>query len=170
MDARRKWGAFRAGATFAFLFAAWFAFSPSAAPSNVAAGAAAALFVAFLSYDVFIERHEAGRRSVLPRPLRLAFYLVRLLAAMYASAFRVLLSVATGRIDPRVVHFKTRLRSDLARVALAHAVTFTPGTIVLDLDEDHYLVHWLLASTRHSAAAGESIKGDLEKRLKEVWS
>ena len=88
---------------------------------------------------------------------------------MYIASFQVLFNVMRGDINPRVVHFRTRLRSDVARVILANSITLTPGTITLNLDDDHLIVHWLDAKTLHSKYAGELIKGDFEALLKRVF-
>jgi multicomponent Na+:H+ antiporter subunit E len=74
-----------------------------------------------------------------------------------------------GKIDPGIVHFRTRLKSDLARVILTNSITLTPGTITLDLNDDHLVVHWLDAKTSHSGYAGEMIKGRFERMLKRIW-
>lgn len=78
-------------------------------------------------------------------------------------------SVVNGDVNPRIVHFRTRLKSDLARTILANSITLTPGTIVLDLDEDHLIVHWLNAKTTHSHLASMLIKGHFESWLKKIW-
>lgn len=119
--------------------------------------------------DTFIDEHEAGKNMVFPRLLPALAYPARLVAAMYSSSFATLRTLMTGSAAPRVVHFRTRLKSDLARVVLAEAITFTPGTIVIDLDEDHLIVHWLNSTTRHSRRAGETVKGRLESMIGGMW-
>jgi multicomponent Na+:H+ antiporter subunit E len=179
MDAGKKWQLFRIALTWLFLFLLWFLYSTRVNSYSVVSGSVASLFMAILSYDVFIEKFEAGRRSVIPRLFPALIFIVRVVFAMYVSSFRVLRAVfsggepllaGSGRIHPRVVHFRTRLHADLARVVLAHSITFTPGTITLGLDDDHYIVHWLFATTGHSAQAGEEIKGSLEKGIRRIWS
>jgi len=88
---------------------------------------------------------------------------------MYVASFRVLVRILKGDINPRIVHFRTRLKTDIARVALSSSITLTPGTITLDLDDDHLVVHWLDAETTHSRYAGRLIKGAYEKLLRRVW-
>ncbi|MBC7189819.1 Na+/H+ antiporter subunit E, partial [Candidatus Aerophobetes bacterium] len=61
------------------------------------------------------------------------------------------------------------LKSDLARVILANSITLTPGTLTLDLKEDHLVVHWLKAKTTHSHYAGRLIKGHFEIWLQKIW-
>ena len=96
-------------------------------------------------------------------------YILVIIFKMYVSSFEVLLSIIRGDINPGIVHFRTRLKSDLARVILANSITLTPGTIALHLDDDHLIVHWLNAKTRHSRYAGELIKEQFEKLLKRIF-
>ncbi|QQO10992.1 Na+/H+ antiporter subunit E [Breznakiella homolactica] len=170
MDAGKKWRLFRLFFTFIILFLCWFLFSGSGDLYSFFVGFAGALIMASLSYDVFIEEFEAGRRSVIPRFFPALIFGFQLIIAMYASSFRVLGALFHRKLNPRVVHFRSRLHSDLARVVLAQSITFTPGTVTLELDDDHYIVHWLFATTRHSGRAGEEVKGGLEKSIRRIWS
>ncbi len=170
MRTEARWRLVRILATAIVLFCFWILFSGRVSLGIAASGLVCALVIAASAYDVFIERHEAGRRAVFPRFLPTAAFPFVLIRSMYASSFRVLRIVLTGKATPRVVHFRSHLRSDLARVALAEAITFTPGTIALELDEDHLVVHWLNATTRHSARAGAEVKGSLEDHIGRMWS
>ncbi|MCP5453018.1 MAG: Na+/H+ antiporter subunit E [Spirochaetaceae bacterium] len=169
MTPRKLWRLVRVAATFCVLCVVWLLFSADGGWLSVLAGVSCAALIALASYDTFIDEHEAGKRMVFPRLLPALAYPARLIGAMYASSFRTLRALAAGSATPRIVHFRTRLKSDLARVVLAEAITFTPGTIVIDLDEDHLLVHWLNSSTRHSRRAGEAVKGRLESMIGRMW-
>ena len=107
--------------------------------------------------------------SLAPRAQFLLVYLGLLIFQMYVASFRVLWQILRGRIDPGVVHFRTRLRTDIARVALTNSITLTPGTITLLLQDDHLIVHWLDARTTHSKYAARLIAGRFERVLKRVW-
>lgn len=170
MDRIRAWAFLRFGISFAALYALWVVFTASVDAFSLIAGALGSALIAALTYRVFIAEHEASLRSFVPRPLRLVWYLLALIGSMYASSAQVLAATLAGRSSPRVVHFRTRLGSDLGRMILANSITFTPGTITLDLNDDHLTVHWFLATTRHSRAAGEAIKGQFEGRLKRALS
>jgi len=159
----------RIAITFVSLMAGWLLFTWSLDAASLAAGTAACLIVSIRTYNLFIDETEAGRREHIPRPDMLALFIVALIFNMYAASFRVALDIMHGRIKPGVVHFRTRLRTDIARVALANAITLTPGSITLAMDDDHIIVHWLHAHTTHSRLAGELIKGTYERLLKHVW-
>ncbi len=169
MTTESAWRIVRIALTTAALSLCWVVFTASLTPFSLVAGFAAAFAIALFTHDTFIETHEAATRSVLPHPLRLPGFLFLLVRSMYVSSFQVMLAILSDRITPRVVHFRTRLRSDVARVVLANSITFTPGTIAIDLDDDHLTVHWLMATSSHSRVAGESIKGGFEEALKSVW-
>lgn len=164
-----RWRIIRAAATASVLVIVWFMLAWDVSVMAVAGGLISAIGVSALSYGVFIEAHEAALHSVLPRPLAAVRYLVVLIVSMYASSLQVLHVVAGGSLNPRVVHFRSKLRSDLARVILAESITFTPGTITLELDDDHLVVHWLSASTTHSTHAADLVKGSLEKAIRRAW-
>ena len=46
-------------------------------------------------------------------------------------------------VEPCLVKFRTPLRTEAARVALANSITLTPGTITVSLDGNTLLVHAL---------------------------
>ena len=169
MNLRTRWALIRFIITFISLMAGWFLFTWSIDPGSLAAGAGASLVVAWLTFRIFVEEQEADRRAHLFQPHVLIVFAVVLVYAMYVASFQVLWHIIRGRINPGVVHFRTRLKTDIARVAITSAITLTPGTITLDLDDDHLIVHWLDMRTTHSRYAGELIKGTYEKLLKRVW-
>ncbi len=169
MDIRTRWAMVRFAITFLSLFAGWLLFTWSLDPGAMVAGAVSGLAVSVLTWSIFVDEAEAGRRAHLPRPHYFILFLGVLVFNMYVASFRVLWKIVRGDIDPRVVHFRTHLKTDIARVVLSSSITLTPGTITLDLDDDHLVVHWLDAKTTHSRYAGRLIKGIYEKLLRLVW-
>ena len=47
----------------------------------------------------------------------------------------------TIEVDPCIFYFRTNLKTNAARVALANSITLTPGTITVALDGDLLCVH-----------------------------
>lgn len=45
--------------------------------------------------------------------------------------------------EPEIVHFNVKLKHPLLRVLFANAITLTPGTITISLDDQEYVVHAL---------------------------
>jgi multicomponent Na+:H+ antiporter subunit E len=169
MDTRTRWNITRLILTTVYLLPAWLLFTWTLDPVSLGLGVVFSFVVALLTYTLFIEDREAGRRSQLPRLHMLVVYLAVLAFNMYVASFKVFWQILRGRVNPGVVHFRTALRSDIARVVLTSSITLTPGTITLDLDDDHLMVHWLDARTRHSKYAGKLIKGLYEELLRRIW-
>ena len=169
MTTRLRWNLVRILLTTVYLFLGWLLFTWSVSARAMVIGILQSAVVALLTYPVFIQDDEAARRSQLPRVHILGVYLIVLVFNMYVASFRVLWQILRGNINPGIVHFRTRLSSDIARLALSNAITITPGTITLQLDDDHLIVHWLDARTTHSTYAGKLIKGTYEKLLSRVW-
>ena len=70
-----------------------------------------------------------------------------------------------AKIKPRLVYFKTDLRSDISKVALANSITITPGTITVLVEGDTYIVHAFDESM--SEGLGESCFVEQLKKMEE---
>ncbi|UCF96567.1 MAG: Na+/H+ antiporter subunit E [Spirochaetaceae bacterium] len=169
MNAIVKWKIIRIVLTMIHLMAGWLLFTGTVAAFPLLLGLFFSTIVAFLTYHLFIDVQEVARRALIPRIYLLIGYLILIVVKVYVASFRIAWKVITGNITPRIVHFRSRLRSDLARVALANSITLTPGTLTLDLDEDHLVVHWLEASTTHSGYAARLIARPFERWLRRIW-
>jgi multicomponent Na+:H+ antiporter subunit E len=63
------------------------------------------------------------------------------------------------KMEPQLIRFKTRLKSNFARVTFAQSITLTPGTITVSLQDDEMTVYALTRS------AAESLPGEMERRI-----
>ncbi|MFO7850191.1 MAG: Na+/H+ antiporter subunit E [Spirochaetia bacterium] len=169
MTSSVKWAIVRIVLTTLYLFGGWLLFTGSLEPVTLYMGAGFSFLVAAGTYKIFIDDSEGARRDLLPRAHLLVLYFFLLLYKLYAASFKTAFSVLRGSYNPRVVHFRTRLNSDLARSVVSGSLTLTPGTMTLELTDDHLVVHWLDAATTHSRYAGEIIKGSFEKLLRRIW-
>lgn len=169
ISSKLLWDWIRFLITTVVLFIVWLVFSSQFTFLWILYGFVVSLGISIFTFDSFINFHEAARNAIIPRPFKLLTAYIFLIYSMYVSSIKVLFAIVTHSINPGVVYVKTRLASDIGRTALANAITFTPGTIALDLDEDHITIHWLFVSSRHSKAAGDEIKSSMENLLKKVW-
>jgi len=169
MNVILKWRITRTAITAGYLFVGWLLFTVSVRLSSLVLGAMLSIAIALVTYSIFIEEAEAGRRFLFPHAYLLPVYIGLVLFKIYAASFRMVYSIITGDINPAILHFRTRLKSDMARLVLANSITLTPGTVTLDIDEDHIIVHWLNAKTRHSHYAGRLIKHHFEVLLRRIW-
>lgn len=46
-------------------------------------------------------------------------------------------------MEPIIVKFRTKLKTDFTRMLLANSITLTPGTITIELEGDEYTIHCL---------------------------
>lgn len=63
----------------------------------------------------------------------------------YAANIKVMQLILTEKeeVVPELIYFRTDLKSDASRVALANSITLTPGTITVTLEQDEFCVHCL---------------------------
>ncbi|MDC7245613.1 MAG: Na+/H+ antiporter subunit E [Sphaerochaetaceae bacterium] len=164
------WNFIRFSLTFLFLMGVWILLSGSFTLYSLLMGIAGTALISLITYKIFIPSHQASARYLIAHPLFLIWYLLVMIYLLYKSSFHTCKAVFTGTSTPRIVHFRTRLRSDAARMLLSLSITITPGTICLDLNDDHLSVHWLLADTSHNKESGEKIKGFLERTIGRVFA
>ncbi|MCD6472389.1 Na+/H+ antiporter subunit E [Candidatus Aerophobetes bacterium] len=169
MDIHQKWKIVRILLTTVYLMIGWLAFTCNIAPFSLLLGFLFSFTLALFTYDIFIEKREVARRALIPRISPLLIYPFVLIFKIYLSSFKMIPAILTMEINPRIVHFRTRLKSEIARALLANSITLTPGTLTLDLYEDYLIVHWLNAKTIHSHYAAKLIKGHFETWLKKIW-
>ncbi|MDR1649625.1 MAG: Na+/H+ antiporter subunit E [Synergistaceae bacterium] len=75
--------------------------------------------------------------------------------------------VITGDINPGIVKFNPRLKTDLGRMMLANSITLTPGTLTVDIDDDGvFYIHTL--SLRSETPSEEDICGPFGQWARKV--
>jgi len=97
---------------------------------------------------------------------KLLTYPFFLIGQIYVAGFMVIkIFIKGAAVD--IVTVKTKLKNEALRVILADSITLTPGSILLDLDENNITLLWM--KDKKIAAdpeiAGELLKGKLERRL-----
>jgi multicomponent Na+:H+ antiporter subunit E len=67
-------------------------------------------------------------------------------------------------IDPKIINFKSKLKSDMALTTLANSITLTPGTITVYVtDYGEFEVHVI------DSQSGESLPGEMETRIAKIF-
>ena len=100
--------------------------------------------------------------------LRLAGYIPWLLVQIFIANIHVMLLVLHPKmmnlINPKIIEFDSRLKSDYARMLLANSITLTPGTITVDVTVwGRFSVHCI------DDASGKSLPGKMEDKIAEVF-
>jgi multicomponent Na+:H+ antiporter subunit E len=154
---------------FLSMFLLWLLLTFNLHINNVIIGLAAALIVTLLFGHRFLEDWQKFYN-----PLRYLWGLVYLIIfvwecikANFDVAYRVLSPKMP--IKPGIVKVKCSLKSDIAKAFLANSITMTPGTITVDVINDHLYVHWIFVSSKDPAVYTKKIVGRFEKLLKKVF-
>ena len=71
-------------------------------------------------------------------------------------------------IAPGIVRIRTELQQPYQRLLLANSITLTPGTVTLETADADLYVHWIDVRTTDPDAAGETIKGELERAIQRI--
>jgi len=149
-------------ATFIIMLGVWCLLSGRFDAFHIGLGVLSSALVSYFSADLLFSGPLTGRT------LRMAFgflrYLPWLLYQIMLAALHLLYLSFHPRmlelIDPQVIRFRSRLKSDVAQVAFANSITLTPGTITIYVNfHRDFSVH---AIDRFS---GEGLPGEMERRI-----
>lgn len=133
----------------------------------IGVGIAALLAVLFMPYSRVYADIRWSPRVLLYALAFFAVFLWELLKANLNVA-RLVFSPRI-RIRPGIVEIRTRLKSPMGRLALANAITLTPGTLVVDIKGDALFIHWIVVSAHDPVAATREIAGRFEKFLEVIY-
>ncbi len=155
--------------TFLFLFVVWLAFTSTLAIQEVIAGLITSLLIALFTSRFF----DCCPVSLLS-PVKLFWsvvYLVVFLIALIKANLDVAMRVISPSlpINPGIVKFKTRLKSDYAKMVLTNSITLTPGTLTVDLIGDTLYIHWIDTKTLDPEKAQKEIAENFEKILLKIF-
>jgi multicomponent Na+:H+ antiporter subunit E len=147
------------------MFGFWIMLSGKFDLFHLILGVISSALVSFLSADIFMYAPES--KNKLKTGLRFLLYIPWLLNQIVLSTLHVtflaLHPKMKDQIDPTIVTFKTTLKTDIAKVALANSITLTPGTITIRVVDQAFHVH----AISRKAAAG--LPGEMEERLANVF-
>ena len=74
-------------------------------------------------------------------------------------------------INPGIVRVPYHVVTDYATVLIANSITNTPGTVVVDIDQDrkYYYVHWINVVSPEEKVCYEKISKVFEKYAKKIF-
>jgi len=67
-------------------------------------------------------------------------------------------------IDPRIIEFRTKLKSELAVTTMGTSITLTPGTITADVSDGKFCVHALTQKV-----TDDLLSGEMENRIAAIY-
>ena len=130
--------------TFILLLVNWIIFSGVLDAFHLGLGVICCGFVAWLSTDLVFGNTSKGLRARLVEAFRFIGYAAWLLWQVVLANIHVLklaFSQNERATHPRIIRFKTSLKSDFARYVFANSITLTPGTVTMSLVGDEFVVH-----------------------------
>jgi multicomponent Na+:H+ antiporter subunit E len=150
---------------FVLLLAFWLVIVPSIDLIQVVVGSIVAFAVTIYSLDVI--------KSVKPFNFNLLyiFKFIRFSLVLLVEIVKSNIEVAKIilapklKIKPKFIRIDNPLKSDLNRVIYGNAITLTPGTITVELEENYIIVHALNSSGKTDKTGG--VLGQSAKRLED---
>ncbi|MCF6314453.1 MAG: Na+/H+ antiporter subunit E [Verrucomicrobiales bacterium] len=123
--------------------------------------------VTWMSADLLFREREDPVLQRVQEGWGVAWYfgwmLWQILLANVAMLKLSLSPTALQQVNPSIVHFKTKLKSDFAKFLLANSITLTPGTVTIKISGDDFYVH----AINDEAAAG--LDGEMERRIASIY-
>ncbi|NPA47969.1 MAG: Na+/H+ antiporter subunit E [Thermococci archaeon] len=146
-------------------FVTYMLFTGSAHPYDVVTGVIVAVVVGALLGSI------AGSNVAL-NPVRCFWALVYFVWYSFVAEVKahvdVMRRVITGDVNPGIVRVPISLRSPYARTIVANSITNTPGTVVVDTDEEFLYVNWIDVRSTDPSAAREEISKDFERFARRI--
>ncbi len=130
---------------FLVCMALWFIFNERVTVELLVIGLLVSALVDLFCIRILGMRYKGSLKKLLHLAGGVLKYIWRLLVEIFkanASVIRLIVS-PTLEVEPEIHYFRTRLKSDEARVLLANSITLTPGTITCMLEGDRLCVHAL---------------------------
>lgn len=150
---------------------AWILLTWSVHVQNVFVGLVVAVFVSFMTADLFTASPNIFRNIF--RYLWFLYYIPLFLWECFKAnldgAYRVIHPDVP--LNPGIVKVKTVLRSDTAITILANTLSLKPGTMTVDVDKEkgYLYVHWVDVKTQDVDGATKMIVHKFEKILVRIF-
>lgn len=119
-------------------------------------GIISSVFVSLISGKFLFGNTDNVKKFVMKTPQMISyffFYIKDITLANIDVAYRVLHPKMP--IDPRIIEYETRLKSDFGITVVANSITITPGTVTVDIVSGKLFVHALVPELAESIVNGE---------------
>ncbi len=154
---------------FAVLFILWLLLTWSLDWQDIAVGLIFSLITVLLLSDIFLQK-----ATRLVNPIRIFWFIIyipyllwEIIKANFDVAYRVLHPALP--IHPGIVKVKTTLKTDMGQTFLANSITLTPGTLTVDIIDDHLYVHWINVKTDDPEKQTKIIVDRFEKIIRRIF-
>jgi len=148
-------------ATFTVMLSFWVILSGMFDAFHLSLGVISCLLVTLFSGKMLFEGLgvEVRARQIFGMLAYLPWLLWAIVLSNLQVAYIVLHPQMLAKMEPQLIRFKTKLKSNFARVTFAQSITLTPGTITVSLQDDEMTVYALTKD------AADSLPGEMERRI-----
>ena len=152
--------------TFLIMACFWMIFSGRFDAFHLSLGFISCLIVSFLSSDLLFPSEI--KPTLIICWMRFVGYIPWLLYQILLANIHVFYLTFHPRmmelIDPQIIIFESRLKSDIARTTFANSVTLTPGTITVNVTpRGKFAVHCI------NKQSGQPLPGVMEAKIAKVF-
>ncbi len=152
--------------TFVLLFITWILLSGKFDLFHLLLGVFSCALVSYISSDLVFDSFNI--KAVSFQWPRFVAYIPWLLLQVFKANLHVMALVLhpkmMKRIDPGIIRFKSRLKSDVSITTFANSITLTPGTITVYATEyGDFEVHVI------DKTSGEALPGEMELRIAKIF-
>ncbi len=148
-------------ATFIIMLSFWVILSGMFDAFHLTLGVISCVLIALFSGEMLFEelKIKVRARQVFGMFIYAPWLLWAIVLSSLEVAYIVLHPKMLDKMDPQLIRFKTKLKSNFARVTFAQSITLTPGTITVSVQDDEMTVYALTRS------AANSLPGEMERRI-----
>jgi len=151
-----------AAVTFIIMLGVWVLLSGKFDAFHLSLGVISCGIVAYFSSDLLFA--DPRPQGLLSQWIRFVKYIPWLMFEIMKANIHVTYLVFHPRmmdlIDPRIIKFHSKLKSDLALVTFANSITLTPGTITINVSIDgDFKVHAI------DKASADPLPGEMEAHV-----
>ena len=151
--------------TFFVMFAFWIVMSGKFDLFHLGMGVFSSGLVTWLSHDLLFTGRPKKFGALLVEIFRFLRYMLWLFGQIIVANIHIAALSLSPRsyadIDPRVIIFKTVLKTDFARFVFANSITLTPGTTTIRIQDDHFYVHAITVQSAGDFAGDQP--GEMER-------
>lgn len=153
--------------TFIILFGFWIFLSGLLDLFHLSLGVIACGLVSWVSRDLLFSQQRVTKKHFIQilRFVRYLFWLLfQILLSNFHMAYIVLHPKMYSLIDPHILRFRVRLKSELSLTTFANSITLTPGTITILIFRNDFYVHSI-----SQKVSDELLTGEMEQRVAHIY-
>ena len=149
-------------------FITYILFTGSAKPFDLATGVVVAVGVGLL-VGKYVVKEDAKALNPVRWVWAVIYFVWYMLVAEVKAHLNVMARIITGNYNPGIVKVTIDVKTDYAKTLIANSITNTPGTVVVDLDDEYMYVNWINVTTEEPEEAKKEICEDFEKYAKRIF-